>query len=170
MIWISSERIMVSPALAGLQSSLCRDRTIGGNAGCGNGQAGATRPDFSDNLPETGRAPRRAGHGRRRRGGRRPRPARGGARFGAGPADRRKAPRRSAAGPFPKAEPVRLLVVFALQRGAENIAQRGARVRGAELLHGLALLGDLAGLDRQAQTARLAVDVGDAHVDLVADL
>jgi hypothetical protein len=36
-------------------------------------------------------------------------------------------------------------------------------------LHGFLLFGDLARLDREAEAAGLAVDVGDAHIDLVAD-
>src|SRR5690606_19132653 len=57
-----------------------------------------------------------------------------------------------------------------LQRGAEDIPQRGARIGGTVLFHGFLLFGDLARLDRQAQLAGLRVDVGDAHVHLVADL
>src|SRR5690554_2267712 len=57
-----------------------------------------------------------------------------------------------------------------LQRRAQDVAQRRARIGRAILLDGLLLLGDLAGLDRQAQTAGLGVDVGHAGVHMIADL
>src|SRR6056297_2655807 len=76
----------------------------------------------------------------------------------------------SSTGPFSFSHSVgRLLFVVALERGAKDIAKRRTGVGRAILLNRLFLFGDLAGLDREAQTAGLAVDIGDADVHLVAD-
>src|SRR6056297_664167 len=76
----------------------------------------------------------------------------------------------SSTGPFPFCHSVwRLLVVVDLERRAKDIAKRCTGVGRAILLNRLFLFGDFAGLDRQAQTAGLAVHVGHAHIDLVAD-
>src|SRR6056297_813217 len=73
-------------------------------------------------------------------------------------------------GPFSFCHSVwRLLVVVDLERRAKDIAKRCTGVGRAILLNRLFLFGDFAGLDREAQTAGLAVHVRDAHIDLVAD-
>src|SRR5690606_17313612 len=65
--------------------------------------------------------------------------------------------------------PVSVLVA-AFEGGTQDIAQRSARIRAAILFDGFFFFGDFARLDRQAQTAGLGVDVGDADINLVADL
>ena len=62
----------------------------------------------------------------------------------------------------------RLLV--AVQRGAQDIAQRRTRIRAAIGVDRFLFLGDLAGLDRQTQAAGLGIDIGDARIHLVAEL
>src|SRR3569833_2382550 len=61
-----------------------------------------------------------------------------------------------------------LLGGLLLQSRTQDVAQRGARVRRAELLDSLTLLGHFAGLDRQADLAGSLVDAGDQRVDLAA--
>src|SRR6266545_4180845 len=56
-----------------------------------------------------------------------------------------------------------------LQRGAENIAERRAGVGRAVLGDRLLLLGDLQRLDRNADLARLLVELRHAGIDLLAD-
>src|SRR5688572_18255461 len=64
----------------------------------------------------------------------------------------------------------RLLVAAALlERSAENIAQRRARIGRAVLRDRLLLLGDLERLDRDLHLARFLVELNDAGVDLFAD-
>src|SRR6056297_1513677 len=76
----------------------------------------------------------------------------------------------SSTGPFPFCHSVwRLLVVVDLERRAKDIAKRCTGVGRAILLNRLFFFGDLAGLDRQTQTAGLALHVGHADIDLVAD-
>src|SRR6266851_2423176 len=53
------------------------------------------------------------------------------------------------------------LAVLALQRGAEDVTEAGARIGGAVIGHRLLLLLDLARLDRERQLARRLVDRGD---------
>src|SRR6185312_4741368 len=59
-------------------------------------------------------------------------------------------------------------VVALLERGAENIAQRSAGIGGAVLGDGFLLLRHFQRLDRNAELARLAVELGDASVNLLA--
>src|SRR5690606_19524016 len=61
-----------------------------------------------------------------------------------------------------------LLLLAVLERGPENVAERGARVGRAVLSHRLLLLGDLERLDGETDLAGLAVDLGNARIDLVA--
>src|SRR5689334_21848266 len=56
----------------------------------------------------------------------------------------------------------------AVERGAQDVAQAGPRIRGAVLGHRLLLLLELARLDRQSDLARRAVERGDLGVDLLA--
>src|SRR3984893_14352441 len=64
-----------------------------------------------------------------------------------------------------------LLVGFLgpLEGGAQDVAQRGARVGGAVLGDRLLLLGHLEGLDGDLDLVGAAVELGDAGVDLLAD-
>src|SRR5688500_6953316 len=62
------------------------------------------------------------------------------------------------------------VLALAFERGAENVAQRCARIGRAVLGDRLLLLGHLQRLDRQRDLARLAVELGDAGVDLLTDL
>src|SRR5690606_12638952 len=62
-----------------------------------------------------------------------------------------------------------VLVLLLAHGGTQDVAQRGARVGGAVLLHRLAVLFHFQRLDRQRQLARLAVDGDDLGVQLVAD-
>src|SRR5216684_1305633 len=61
------------------------------------------------------------------------------------------------------------LAVLALQRGAEDVTEAGARIGGAVIGHRLLLLLDLARLDREAELARRRVDRRHLGVDLLAD-
>src|SRR5580658_9924908 len=65
----------------------------------------------------------------------------------------------------------RLLAVRRLlpQRRAKDIAQRGAAVRGTELLDRLLVLGHFQGLDRQGHASGGLVDIGHLGVKSVAD-
>src|SRR5688572_25492313 len=56
-----------------------------------------------------------------------------------------------------------------LERGAENVAERRARVGGAVLSDRLLLLGDFQRLDRHADLAGLLVELRHAGIDLLAD-
>src|SRR5581483_1833473 len=73
-------------------------------------------------------------------------------------------------------KPRRLSLVFglvaarALERGAEDIAQRRSGIVGTVLRDGLFLLGDFERLDRHRDLAALAVVLGDARIDLLSDL
>src|SRR6185312_2200532 len=57
-----------------------------------------------------------------------------------------------------------------LERGAKDIAERGAGIGRAVLRDGFFLLGHLQRLDRHRDLAGLAVELGDAGVELLADL
>src|SRR5690349_13099741 len=64
----------------------------------------------------------------------------------------------------------RSVLLFALlQRGAENVAERRARIGRAVLGDRLLLLGDFQRLDRNADLTRLLVELGNARIDLLAD-
>src|SRR5690606_37044376 len=63
-----------------------------------------------------------------------------------------------------------LLVAALLERRAENVAKRRTRIGGAILRDGFLLLGHFQRLDRHLHLAGLAVELGDAGVDLLADL
>src|SRR5438128_2240396 len=63
----------------------------------------------------------------------------------------------------------RLLGRALLERGAENVAERSAGIRGAVLGDRLLLLGDFERLDRHRDLAAAAIELGDAGVDLLAD-
>src|SRR4051812_28628976 len=86
---------------------------------------------------------------------------------------RRDCSRRPLSRPKPEVERglilALLLALGAAQRRAENVAEAGARVRRPEFLHGLLLFFDFLRLDRQADTAAAAIDLGDLGVDLFAD-
>src|SRR5712691_3856824 len=58
------------------------------------------------------------------------------------------------------------LFALALKRGAEDVAERGARVGGAVLGDRLLLLGDFQRLDRDRNLVRAAVELGYPCVDL----
>src|SRR3979490_2063854 len=62
-----------------------------------------------------------------------------------------------------------LLVVALLERGAENVAERRARIGGAILRDGLLLLGDFQRLDRDLHLAGLLVELDHPRIDLFAD-
>src|SRR5258707_12669477 len=62
-----------------------------------------------------------------------------------------------------------LLLRAALERGAENVAQRRARVGRAVLRDGFLLLGDFQRLDRDLHLAGFLVELDHARVDLFAD-
>src|SRR6476620_11763592 len=64
---------------------------------------------------------------------------------------------------------MRSSVLLRLQRGAEDVAQRGAGVRRAVLLDRLLLFGDLARLDREVGLFR-TVEADDHRIELGADL
>src|SRR5918997_6486880 len=55
-----------------------------------------------------------------------------------------------------------------VEGGAENVAERGAAIGRAVLGDRLLLLGHFEGLDRQGDAARLAVELSDPGVDLLA--
>src|SRR5688572_30742621 len=78
----------------------------------------------------------------------------------------RGAERRTAPG---SALLLRRFLAALLQRGAEDIAERRARVGGAVLGDRLLLLGDFQRLDRNADLARLLVELRHAGIDLLAD-
>src|SRR6476659_6749035 len=59
---------------------------------------------------------------------------------------------------------------LALERRAEDVAQRGAGIGGAVLRDRLLLLGHLERLDRELHLVGAAVEQHDAGVDLLADL
>src|SRR3954462_3672792 len=61
------------------------------------------------------------------------------------------------------------LLVALLERGAENVAQRRPRIRGAVLRDGFLLFGDFQCLDRDLHLAGLLVELDDPRVDLLAD-
>src|SRR5580658_8554907 len=61
------------------------------------------------------------------------------------------------------------LLTLALERGAEDVAQRRAGIRGAVLRDGLLLLGDFQRLDRDLHFVGAAIELDDAGVDLLAD-
>jgi len=60
--------------------------------------------------------------------------------------------------------------VLALERAAEDVAERRARVGGAVLGDGLLLFRDLQRLDRELGLAAAAVERDHAGIDLLADL
>src|SRR3954468_14032199 len=67
-----------------------------------------------------------------------------------------------------RAEPLLLLLAL-LQRSAENVAKRRARIGRAVLGDRLFLFGDLERLDRHADLVRLLVELRHARIDLLAD-
>src|SRR6202521_4463435 len=62
-----------------------------------------------------------------------------------------------------------LLIGALLERGAENVAERRARIGGAILRDGLLLLGDFQRLDRDLHLAGLLVELDHPRIDLFAD-
>src|SRR6478736_5598173 len=70
----------------------------------------------------------------------------------------------------PKADCQGLLLVGLglVQSRAQDVAERSARIAGSELRDGFLLFRDLEGLDREGHAARLAVELGDAGIDLLA--
>src|SRR5689334_22935501 len=64
---------------------------------------------------------------------------------------------------------LRLVGVFLplLEGGAEDVAERGAGVGRPVLGDGLLLLGDLEGLDRDGDLARLLVEGGHPRIDFL---
>src|SRR5205085_3196016 len=62
-----------------------------------------------------------------------------------------------------------VLLLPLLQRRAENVAERRARVGRAVLGDRLLLLGDFQRLDRDANLARLLVELSHPRIDLLAD-
>src|SRR5262249_6192603 len=62
-----------------------------------------------------------------------------------------------------------VLPARAADRGTEDVAETGTRIGRPEFGHRPLLLVDLAGLDRQTQFARGAVDCSDLGIDLLAD-
>ena len=58
-------------------------------------------------------------------------------------------------------------IVPALDRRAEDVAERGPRVGRAVLFDRLLLLGDLARLDREPDPPRLRVDRNDTGIDVI---
>src|ERR1700687_3255051 len=67
-----------------------------------------------------------------------------------------------------KTRTLRLLVGALLERGAEDVAQRRARIGGAVLRDGLLLFGDLERLDRDLHLAGLLVELDHPRIDLFA--
>src|SRR3954469_6647649 len=63
----------------------------------------------------------------------------------------------------------RLFLGAALERGAEDVAQRRAGIRRAVLRDGFLLLGDFQRLDRDLHLARLLVELDHPRIDLFAD-
>src|SRR5215210_7387327 len=64
---------------------------------------------------------------------------------------------------------VLLVLLGALEGGAENVSQRGAGIGGAVLGDCLLLLGHFQCLDGHRDLVPLAVELGDAGIDLFAD-
>src|SRR5436190_23033758 len=62
----------------------------------------------------------------------------------------------------------RSLLFLVLERSAQDVAERGTRVRRAVGGDRLLLFGDFQRLDRQRDLAGLLVVLGDARVDLLA--
>src|SRR5580700_1355546 len=62
-----------------------------------------------------------------------------------------------------------VLLALALERGAEDVAQRCAGIRGAVLRDGLLLLGNFQRLDRDLHFVGAPIELDDAGVDLLAD-
>ncbi len=56
-----------------------------------------------------------------------------------------------------------------LQRGTENIAQRGTGIGGAILGDRLLLFGDFQRLDRDGNLSGATIEYGDPRIDLLAD-
>ena len=63
-----------------------------------------------------------------------------------------------------------LVLLALLERGAENVAERRARIGRAVLGDRFLLFGDFQRLDRDRHLAGLAVELGDAGIELLADL
>src|SRR5436190_6891380 len=61
------------------------------------------------------------------------------------------------------------LLVAVLERGAENVAQRRARIGGAVLRDGFLLFGNFQRLDRNLHLAGLLIELDHAGIDLLAD-
>src|SRR5262245_62798105 len=61
------------------------------------------------------------------------------------------------------------LLACPLERGAENVTERCARIGGAILGDRLLLLRDLERLDRHLHLVGAAVELDDASIDLLAD-
>src|SRR5579864_4465215 len=61
-----------------------------------------------------------------------------------------------------------VFLALALERGAEDVAQRRAGIRGAVLRDRLLLLGDFQRLDRDLHLVGAAIELDDAGVDLLA--
>src|SRR5215210_9405991 len=64
---------------------------------------------------------------------------------------------------------VLLVLLGALEGGAENVSQSGAGIGGAVLGDRLLLLSHFQRLDRHRDLVSLAVELGDAGIDLFAD-
>src|SRR5581483_4557765 len=64
---------------------------------------------------------------------------------------------------------VLFLLLALLERSAENVAERRARIGRAVLGDRLLLLGNFQRLDRNADLARLLVELRHARIDLLAD-
>src|ERR1700726_4761895 len=63
----------------------------------------------------------------------------------------------------------RLIGLARLERGAQDIAERGTRVGGSELSDGFLLLRNLECLDRHRDLAGLAVELRPPPIDLLPD-
>src|SRR6185312_16775013 len=61
-----------------------------------------------------------------------------------------------------------LVLVAVLERGAQDVAQRRARIGRAVLRDGLLLFGDFQRLDRDLHLARLLVELDHPRIDLLA--
>src|ERR1700687_5844074 len=68
-----------------------------------------------------------------------------------------------------KTRTLRLLVGGLLERGAEDVAERRARIGGAVLRDGFLLFGDFQRLDRDLHLAGLLVELDHPRIDLFAD-
>src|SRR5258708_30997110 len=62
-----------------------------------------------------------------------------------------------------------VFLALALERGAEDVAERGARIGGAVLGDRLLLLRHFERLDRHLHLAGAAVELRDPRLDLLAD-